>query len=513
MTGGLIQLAAIGAEDLFLTQDPQITFFKVVYRRHTNFSTEIIPQDFAHTPNFGTRVTCILSRNGDLIRKMYLVIELPSVPYFLNGNNQIDNIAKFAWVKRIGYGIINNIEVEIGNESIDKQYGDWLNIWHELTITRNKFLDEMLGNVKELINFTNGKQSYTLYIPLQFWFNRFTGLALPIISLQYHNVQINLELNQLQSCYILTPTNSINIINDFVNFKYMEYLTQTVNGVTSIARYVAFDIITKTLYFWRITDNGFLSITDTSADPLEPDGSGGYTYSEYFIIGETSGFEAMPLINSIERVYVNNSVNINNLSLIDAFLLTEYVFLDDDERVRFYQSKHEYLIEQVLYNDQQTINGINQSFGMNFTQPCKEIFWVSQLSLVLENRINDIFNYTNNVNSLIGTNIILSETILFNGQYRLTVRPSQYFSYIQIYQNHDYSAPEGINVYSFALYPEKHQPSCTANLSKIDNITLQLNVNSFINYSYTAALRIYCTVYNIFRVAHGISGLVFSNDT
>jgi hypothetical protein len=138
MTGGLIQLVAYGVEDLFLTQDPQITYFKVIYRRHTNFSTEEIPQLFSHDPNFGEKVTCILTKTGDLIRKIYLVLTLPKVSKFVDNNNNIDNITKFAWVRRVGFAIIKNIEVQIGEQLIDRQYGEWMNIWTELTNARDR---------------------------------------------------------------------------------------------------------------------------------------------------------------------------------------------------------------------------------------------------------------------------------------------------------------------------------------------------------------------------------------
>lgn len=528
MAGGLIQLVAYGTQDLFLTHDPQITFFKVVYRRHTNFSLEPIPQNFLHTPDFGKRVTCVLSRNGDLIRKIHVVITLPAIPQFIDTNQEVDPINKFAWVRRIGYAIINTVEIEIGGELIDRHYGDWLNIWHELTIPNRINLDKIIGDVTELTSFTNGKQSYELMVPLQFWFNRIAGLALPVVSLQYNPIKINLELSALKNCYILAPTDTINIDNSFVNFIPNEYLTQTVNGVTSLARFIYYDIINQTLYISRISPNGFLSVTASNPSTIQThtqqqsilyaqNPNGTYVNAQYFIYGLTSGFRAMPKINAVEIAEVNNSVNFNNITLQDCFLLVEYVFLDDEERVRFSQARHEYLIEQLYYNGSETINGLHQSFKVGFTQPCKELIWVSQLNLALNTRINDIFNYSDSLilganGNSIGNNIITSETILFNGFERITMRDSAYFDQIQIYQNHRHNPNSVINVYAFALHPESHQPSGTANLSKIDNVNLKVSVNSTINFNNTADLRIYGIVYNILRVANGISGVVFSID-
>jgi hypothetical protein len=238
MAGGLIELVAYGVQDLFLTDDPQITFFKRVYRRHTNFSTEHILQPFNEPkPDFGKRLTCVLSRNGDLIRKIYLVVELPRIPVFKDEDNEIDVLTKFQWVRRIGYAMIRFVEVEIGGELIDRHYGDWMNIWHELTIQNEKQINQMIGDVDELIKPTNGKDQFKLYIPLQFWFCRFSGTALPAVSLQYNHIKINVEIQNFDELYIISPTHFINIDNDLVNFEPFEFIQQTVDGVTSLARF------------------------------------------------------------------------------------------------------------------------------------------------------------------------------------------------------------------------------------------------------------------------------------
>lgn len=506
MTGGIIQLVAYGQQDIFLTQDPQITFFKNVYRRHTNFTLEVIPQTFISKPDFGKRVTCVLSRNGDLIKQIHLVIELPAIPEFRDEDQNIDLIAKFAWVRKIGYAIIKTVEIEIGGELIDRQYGDWLNIWHELTITDGKDFSKMLGNIEELTDFTNGKPSYKLYIPLQFWFNRIAGLALPIVSLTYDHIKLNLELSDFEKCYILAPTNLINIENDFVNFNPHEYLIQTVDGVTSLARFVYFDILNRTLFISRISDNIFISPC------LEND-----LNDRYLIRGLTSGFQVMPRNNSIEKVYRNRSIDFKKINLRSCFLLVEYGFLDDEERIRFAQARHEYLIEQILYNGQMTIDGLHQPFRIGFSQPCKELIWVTQLTLAKNLRNNDIFNYTDSMirnerDELVGCNLILKETILFNSLERISIRDSQYFNWLQPYQHHSHAPQEGINVYSFAIHPENHQPSGTANLSRIDNVILKLIMSPIINFHCTAKLRIYGIVYNVLRIANGVSAILWTFD-
>ena len=130
--GGLIQLASKGEENLYLTDDPQITWFKIQYRRHTNFSIEEIQQNFIHQPDFGSKVFCnIGTKNGDLIHKIMLVIKLPDIPQFYNTDQTIDKITKFRWCRKIGYALVKQIDVAIGGKLIDRQYGEWLNIWTE----------------------------------------------------------------------------------------------------------------------------------------------------------------------------------------------------------------------------------------------------------------------------------------------------------------------------------------------------------------------------------------------
>ena len=183
MGGGLMQLVAYGAQDIYLTGNPQITFFKVVYRRHTNFSMEAIEQTFSGSPDFGRKVYCTISRNGDLIHRVYLQVKLPAVTAATGSYHR--------WVNYVGHALIKNVEIEIGGQRIDKHYGDWLHIWNELSQTAGKQqgYQNMVGNVDKLYRPVGAGKSTpatTLFIPLQFWFCRNPGLALPLIALQYH---------------------------------------------------------------------------------------------------------------------------------------------------------------------------------------------------------------------------------------------------------------------------------------------------------------------------------------
>ena len=218
MSGGKIQIISVGFEDIYLTFDPQITYFKMVYKRYTNFSQEPIIQYFnADTPSFGQRITCSIAKTADLISNIYLFVELPSIPI----NNNIDNFNyEYKWNKKIGYSLIKYTELEINGQLIDKLYSDWLNIWSLLTTTEEhkKSEDILIGNVSSLYDYSNGKDSYKLYVPLSFFFNRNKGLSLPIIALQVSDVKIHVEFNNLRDILVPSYTHYNEIEDNIVFF-------------------------------------------------------------------------------------------------------------------------------------------------------------------------------------------------------------------------------------------------------------------------------------------------------
>jgi len=208
-----------GAQDIYLTGNPQITFFKVVYRRHTNFSQESIEQTFNGTVDFGRKVTCTVSRNGDLIHKVYLQVDLPSITATTAGT--------VAWVDKVGHALIDEVSLEIGGQTIDKQYGEWLEIWNELTQTEEKYdgYNTMIGHTSDLYTTSAAGGTIagkTLYIPLQFWFCRNAGLALPLIALQYHEVKFNITFRPLAqllesgSAYVGSPALNGSLYVDYI---------------------------------------------------------------------------------------------------------------------------------------------------------------------------------------------------------------------------------------------------------------------------------------------------------
>ena len=384
-----MQLVAYGAQDIYLTGNPQITFFKVVYRRHTNFAMESVDQTLNGTVGNGNKQTATISRNGDLVGRMYLEYNCDSTANAMNpGHNGIDNI-----------------EVQIGGQMIDKQYGHWMEVWSELTepnsagsvgvsgLADGTRFQNMACGGGSIADASSPAGGVECRVPLQFWFNRNPGLALPLIALQYHEV--------------------------------------------------------KVLITWA------------------------------------SGTQFVPTSPS---------------------LWADYIYLDTDERRRFAQVSHEYLIEQVQHT-----TGSSLSSDLNFNHPVKELVWTGAVSDV-------------------GTRTVLTATskfkLVLNGHDRFAERPMEYFTQTQVWQHHtgtpvgtvatlidDQAGSTGnacaneVAVYSFALKPEEHQPSGTCNFSRIDNAQLKQTSAALPSDGFN----IYAVNYNVLRVMSGMGGLAYSN--
>jgi len=556
MGGGLMQLVAYGAQDVYLTGNPQITFWKVTYRRHTNFAMESIEQTFNGQADFGRRVTCTISRNGDLAYRTYLQVTLPEINQNMKGTLDMGVWAR--WLDFPGEQMISQVEVEIGGQRIDRQYGDWMHIWNQLTLSaeQQRGYYKMIGNTTQLTficdpSFAavdgpcasgapvqvceprNALPETTLYIPFQFWYCRNPGLALPLIALQYHEVKINLDIRPIDEC------------------------------------------------LWAVNTLDCTPGKNVSVKSVTP----------------------------------------YNQSLVAASLYVDYVFLDTDERRRMAQNPHEYLIEQLQFTGDESVGSSSNKIKLNLNHPCKELIWIVQPdanvdycaslscnTMLFKTLGAQPFNYTDGIdalpnaihafgganaiaattgsyidasglfndpgavdvdtagywgydsagghgptqggfdNGLIGGDavngntgirvgdgggalvnsgvsdagtFVLAETSLdmhcwgenpvvtaklqLNGQDRFSEREGTYFDLVQPYQHHTRNPDTGINVYSFALRPEEHQPSGSCNFSRIDNATLQLVLsNATVAGTNTAKVRVYATNYNVLRVMSGI---------
>ena len=460
MGGGLLQLVAYGAQDVYLTGNPQITFFKVVYRRHTNFAIEAIQQTPTGSNTLGSRATFQITRNGDLIHRIYFHANIK------NTNSTGDATKNVALVPHVGQKLLKTVELEIGGQRIDKHYSEWLYIWNELSLPygkRNGYYTMIGANESNLCTKLAAGSSYELYVPLEFWFCRNVGLALPLIALQYHEVKINIEYESSDNLVDIGATNFCQGEED-----------GTTNGNKQAAN--------KSLAAAPV-------VFSTSAD----------------------------------------------IELDDANLWVDYIFLDTDERRRFAQLSHEYLIEQLQFTGTDSITASSnadnmKSVRMNFNHPCKELiwtvrrdaggvgkpFWNNFSDCDLTNTDADTIPFVDT--ALAGTasantytsnaNTIMNAKIMLNGNDRFATRKGDYFSIVQPYQHHENTPDEkhkGINVYSFALKPEEHQPSGTLNMSRIDTAVLSLSS------SVTGTIFIYAVNYNVLRILSGMGGLAYSN--
>lgn len=225
--GGLIQIVAVGEQDRYLTFDPSFTYFKAVYRKHTNFAIETIEEVFYNSGGFGKQARCVIPRRGDLVSNILLYIKLGSLnSEFMISNNYID----YGWVNSLGHALIKSVSIEIGGQRIDKQYGEWFEIWSELTLAeeqKNTYY-EMIGKVdQKFYKVSTFPGEMELLIPLQFWFCRHYGLALPIMSLFYHHVELIVEFRDFDELWVSNKEISNNHTlkpPEFESLIYIDYV-------------------------------------------------------------------------------------------------------------------------------------------------------------------------------------------------------------------------------------------------------------------------------------------------
>jgi hypothetical protein len=518
MAGAIIQLVAYGIQDMYLTSDPQITFFKMIYRRHTNFSVESVIQNFSEAANFGESVTCTLSRVGDMVEQMFLYVDIPSVQPFVNTiNGENDRIKKFAWVRGLGLALIQEVTAEIGGKLIDRQYGEWLYIWAQMTSHSDNGYSKLVGNIPEMYNFSNGKAGYQLYIPLDFWFCRSPGVAIPLIALASSDVKIKIKFRKLEECIRVGPTHSIELLDDVVPFEEGDYIEQTINGNIIRGYVINYDYLQKKLYYIKIQNTNASKQQFTSLQEASSSG----------IVNNTSYQNNIPfrIYDSITRAYVVPKPNVfeevENTSFIfkprfvDSYLYVNYIYLDTDERLKFARSNHEYLIEQLQFNQDVSVRSPNLGHNLALNHPCRAHYWVVQLdSIVGAGTINDLFNFSTSPvrqrdGTLVGQNLVTRANLLLNGRRRFNDRDGKHFNLTQPYQSHFRGPAIGVNMYSFALHADNYQPSATCNMSKIDYIRMDMQLDNTVSTQNTCKVRSYTVNYNILRIFFNLGGLAF----
>jgi hypothetical protein len=436
MGGGLLQLVAYGAQDAYLSGNPQITFWKGLYKRHTNFAMEPFRINFNGQPNWGTKQTAIVGRHADLLYSTYVEVQLPYL--------DTTGLAAAKWnfgtavngtLNPLGFNLIDYVELDIGGQIIDRQYSEFMYLWSSLTSSfysatkLNSMLQSTLNtstlNLTNPVGCSNGKGRpslpNTVYVPLMFFFTKNPGAALPLIALQYHEVKIN------------------------VNWK----------------------------------------------DPLA-------------ISGDYSALSKLPQATS-------------------AALYIDYIYLDTEERRRFAQQSHEYLIEQVQFNEDVGISSPSQRIDLTFNHPVKELIWVVQPHCYTDCKASTsiISSYSSRpakrlIPYTYDQTAVYEQWLQINGQDRLDRRYGDYFNKVQPYQHHTGLAPGvGVYSYSFAVKPEENQPSGTCNFSRIDTATIVMTMDGSVTVDQTTDntwdVRVYAINYNVLRIMSGMGGLAYSN--
>ena len=538
MGGGLMQLVSYGAQDIYISGNPQITFWKILYKRHTNFAMESIEVTFNGQADFNKRVTAVINRNADLMYKTYLQVVLPKMDLSAASNAKTAGAPQgFRWVNYIGHQLVQQVEIEIGGQRIDRQYGDWMQIWTQLTTDAGSVaaLDKLIGNTHDLVLMKRqsgldldatcassettmsciaraGTPAATLYVPLQFWFCRNPGVAIPLIALQYHEVRINVDFQTWQLCQysesavgvgVSAPAQSLVAASLYVDYVYLdteerrrfaqqshEYLIEQVQytgaeSITSSSNKVQlnFNHPVKEL-LWVVQRDSFVDCSTASTWMAAVGGIQPFNYSDDFssegmimslmsqdatvgsalqAVGTNSG-TAGPLVGLGQGGFApatGFSLGTGGIYGPGGALAT------DSQGVATFETGANYLLAKVILG-----SGIR----------CE------------------------------GKNPVEVAKLQLNGQDRFTEREGSYFDSLQPYQHHSRTPSTGINVYSFALRPEEHQPSGTCNFSRIDKATLQLTVslNTVVGQN-TAQVRVYALNYNVLRVMSGMGGLAYSN--
>jgi len=519
MAGGLMQLVAYGAQDVYLTGNPQITFWKVTYRRHTNFAMESIEQTFNGQADFGRRVTCTISRNGDLAYRTYLQITLPEI-----GQSLSTGPVYARWLDFPGEQLISQVEVEIGGQRIDRQYGDWMHIWNQLTLSKEQERGyfKMVGNttqltyvcdptfaavdgpcsangVRQVCAPRNALPETTLYVPLQFWYCRNPGLALPLIALQYHEVKINLDIRNIEEC--LWAVSAI----DGTGTKITDAYKQSLAAASLFVDYIFLDTderrrMAQNPHEYLIEQLQFTGDESVGSSSNKIKLNLNHPCKELvWVVQPDANVDYCASLT--QNSHLNNLLGAQPFNYTDAFdALPNAVH---------------------AFGGTQSISGANGVINTSgyFEDPFANAgaaVSADPAAGTADSGVSDAGTFVLAETALDmhcwGENPVIVAKLQLNGQDRFSEREGTYFDLVQPFQHHTRAPDSGINVYSFALRPEEHQPSGTCNFSRIDNATLQLVLsNATVQGVNTAKVRVYAVNYNVLRIMSGMGGLAYSN--
>ena len=545
MAGGLMQLVAYGAQDIYLTGNPQITFFKVVYRRHTNFSMECIKQSISGQSSIGitsvnNKATVNISKNGDLLMGLYVKCD----------QSIVDGIC--------GDHLIEDVEIEIGGQRIDKHYREWNQIWSELTIPYSKsegfkymtgaFNNNLVSGIS-----TYGTNQQSIQYPLNFWFCRNPGLALPLIALQYHEVQLKITWgigyyvsssneNLTRRNQTLSEPHQLEVWADYIyldtderrRFSQVshEYLIEQLQiqkekDVSNATFKLNLEHPVKELIWTTPTDS---PMTDQKIR-LEINGHDRFSErdKEYFTLTQPYNHHtSIPGYNIKERDkpqllsipdhggnyrVISATTSPNSLAdgdcsvgyklgsttsnSVSTTLSSNYMVLRTDSSTALFNPKIGDLI-MVTYIVDDHLSASDTLGGVHTRVMTVLSTFKSENSLVADKTIQEIeFDSNILINGGSSNSDISPETTKDNISFEIIGR-------VQDPQSRCSQLKKDIYVYSFSLEPEEHQPSGTCNFSRIDSAKLILSSTSKIS-------NIYAVNYNVLRIMSGMGGLAYTS--
>jgi hypothetical protein len=517
MGGGLMQLVAYGAQDIYLTGNPQITFFKVVYRRHTNFSMEAIQQTLNGTAAVSTTQTCTISRNGDLVTKIW--IEQAGLTTGLEGEN---------------YDYIDNVEVEIGGQMIDKQHGDWNAVWWNLTTPESQadgFRHTMIGQSGANDGAATGGGVF--WYPLNFWFCRNPGLALPLIALQYHEVKLKIKWGS--SSIVSSPTVWVDYIyldtderRRFAQVSH-EYLIEQIQRSTFAASATSY----KLNFNHPVKE--LLWVNDVTATAT----------------GATTSFA--PMRCSVNAITRGTASPYNN-----ADATTMRLQLNGHDRFAARNMKYFKTVQPLQHHTRcpalgkrfSVVSGLADGIVANgqalyyVSRPVRVIDATITLTVAAGDTSTDVILYVDdgtdagsvnnpdataisgtltNLENVIGHwefTMLLTEVVCVNAGKHICISidgantAMRGFVTLELEElplligGYGYEDLGNIYCYSFALKPEEHQPSGTCNFSRIDNAKM---IFGDAPGAAASTLKVFAVNYNVLRIMSGMGGLAYSN--
>lgn len=541
MGAGEIILVAYSQENLFLTYEPQITLFRILYRRYSNFAIETIKQTFPNTVKFGNKYSLEISKNADLLHKMWLVVDLPEIPIIYDLNNIADEKLKFKWAREIGYAIIDYVEIEIEGKTITKHWGEFYSNLNQLNPNEfNNPIDEYIGNVPELTTYKytkNSISSYKLNIPMNFWFCLNSGKTLPLIKMEYSKIKFNVQFKNLEKCSIFSPSNYIPLQSYKGNGILGEPLLQVTQQGYSWGEFDSLDIGSfndKTmdinsynLYYRKISDNNFITTVDLENITTENALSG---LQKFVIYGLKSGSIFIPTSansNNANTTLSSKSYFYNfsyDVSFKDVYVLCDFIYIDNDERVKFYNSKRNYLIDQVYQTSIFNINNLSSKNFLKTMNCCKYIMFMSQVKYFLNDNVNFNFNYY----TMFFDPKIINERLKFlkfktknvinklNFLYDSSSGEDQFEMDVYSLINPFYGFKRAVNnsgfgIKTFALYTQNDQPSGSTNTSAFNTLELNARLNRIDDNYNRYLFRAYCVTYNYLTFTDGITGTIFTD--